>query len=283
MATKPNLKAKDMVELLRTHYLPENRPPAGIFASEIGSPDGKRFADAIWQSTTRSGGLLFVGHEIKVSRADVAVELADPTKAEPWMQYCDQWWLTISDPALIDGLKIPDAWGVMAPPSGRRKISMTVIKEAPLLKPVSKEPGLVRLMTWYAQSQREEIREMNIEKTTLENKIRNLQHDVQSAKTGRPVDYEEQKVFDIYQEYKKRLKAKGDADPYGSYGVGKNEREDIIDTLVDLRSARLLERKIDSENRAIVNAISAMSASVQRTEELLTEVNKVTRLDKSKW
>lgn len=282
MTAKTNLKAKDMVELLRGHYLPEGRPPAGIFASEIGSPDGRRFADAIWQSTTRSGGLLFVGHEIKVSRADVAVELADPTKAEPWMQYCDQWWLTVSDPSLIDGMKIPDAWGVMSPPSGRRKISMTIIKEAPLLKPVSKEPGLVRLLTWYAQKQRDEIHQMHIDKTTLENKIRNLQHDVQSAKIGRGVDYEEQKVFEIYHEYKKRLKDKGDNDPYGSYGVGKNEREDVIDTLIDLRAARLLERKIDSENRAIVNALSAMAGSVKRTEELLLEVDKLTRLEKPK-
>jgi predicted nucleic acid-binding Zn-ribbon protein len=179
-------------------------------------------------------------------------------------------------------MKIPDAWGVMSPPSGRRKRTMTIIKEAPLLKPVNKEPALVRLMTWHAQKQRDEIRQLEIEKRTLENRITGLKHDVQSAKVGRGVDYEEQKVFEIYHEYKKRLKDMGDSDPYGSYGVGKNEREDVIETLIDLRAARLLERKIDSENRAIVNALSALTAAMERTEEISQEIKKVTRLQEAK-
>jgi hypothetical protein len=64
--------------------------------------------------------------------------------------------------------------------------------------------------------------------------------------------------------------------------VGKNEREDVIETLIDLRAARLLERKIDSENRAIVNALSALTAAMERTEEISQEIKKVTRLQEAK-
>src|SRR5690348_2999491 len=81
-APESGLTAKHMVEMLRRHYLPEGRPPAGVFAPEIGSPDGKRRADLIWMPTTIAGGTGLHGHEIKVSRSDLLTELDDPTKAD---------------------------------------------------------------------------------------------------------------------------------------------------------------------------------------------------------
>ncbi|GAA1138670.1 hypothetical protein [Nocardioides aquiterrae] len=146
--------AADLTAILRRHYLPAGRPAGGVFASEIGSPDGRRRADALWMPLTTSGGTGLIGHEIKVTRADVMVELQDPTKAEPWLQFCERWWLVIADPALVEGLEIPEAWGIMSPPSGRRTRSMTIVRPAPKLHPKNPAPGLQRLLAWsfYRQS-----------------------------------------------------------------------------------------------------------------------------------
>lgn len=146
--------AGDLTATLRRHYLPDGRPPGGVFAAEIGSPDGRRRADALWMPLTTSGGTGLIGHEIKVTRADVMVELQDPTKAEPWLQFCERWWLVVADPALIEGLEVPEAWGIMSPPSGRRTRSMTIVRRAPKLHPKNPAPGLQRLLAWsfYRQS-----------------------------------------------------------------------------------------------------------------------------------
>jgi hypothetical protein len=142
--------ASVLLDVLRRHYLPESRPPGGVFAPEIESPCGKRRADALWMPTTYAGSKALVGHEIKVTRADVLTELADPTKCDAWARYCGHWWLVIPHPALIDGLdhRIPDHWGVMAPPSGRRTRTMTVLRPAPRLHPVDAGPAFRRVAVW---------------------------------------------------------------------------------------------------------------------------------------
>lgn len=140
--------ARDVMDMLRRHYLPESRPAGGIFAPEIAAPDGSRRADLIWQGCSAAGGHELVGHEVKVTRADVAVELADPTKSDPWQRYCDRWWLVIPDSVLIDGLTLPPSWGVLTPPSGRRTRSMTIHTPAPALKPANQAPALRTLASW---------------------------------------------------------------------------------------------------------------------------------------
>lgn len=261
------LTAKDMVELLRSHYLPQGRPAGGIFAPGIGSPNGNRVADAIWQATTRSGGLLLVGHEIKVSRADVAVELADPSKAEAWMQYCDQWWLTVSDPKLVEGFDIPDAWGIMSPPSGRRKRSMTIIKEAPLLKPVNKEPALVRLLTWHDYKQKDSRQELIREKDMLEVQIRNLQYQLQNTKAGHPVSWEEQFIADVYTAFNKRINDEGIPRVYLGPNTDKN---DFVDALIDMHRFRSDAQVLKQANRQSVYAMESL-------ERALTDARKIAR------
>lgn len=61
--------ARDVLDMLRRHYLPEGKPPGGIFAPEIQSPDGGRRADLIWQGVTAGSGYRLIGHEIKVTRS----------------------------------------------------------------------------------------------------------------------------------------------------------------------------------------------------------------------
>lgn len=140
--------ARDMLDMLRRHYLPDGRQPGGIFAPEIQSYDGARRADLIWLGVTAGGGRRLIGHEIKVTRSDVLAELADPAKSDPWQRFCHEWWLVVLHPSLVDGLELPPTWGVMAPPSGRRTRSMTIVHKAPRLKPYPQAPALQTLATW---------------------------------------------------------------------------------------------------------------------------------------
>lgn len=143
--------AHSMTELLRQHYNPDGRAMGHLFMPEIGAPGGRRRADLLVAPISIAGAKAntLIGHEIKVTRSDVMAELADPTKADPWMRYCTRWYLVVADPALVEGLTIPDLWGVMAPPSGRRTRSMTILREAPKLTPDGDmSPALSRLAAY---------------------------------------------------------------------------------------------------------------------------------------
>jgi hypothetical protein len=102
----------------------------------------------MWLGCASATGHHLVGHEVKVSRADVLTELSDLTKTDPWQRYCDYWWLVVPDPALIRGLELPESWGVMLPPSGRRTRSMTIHRKAPKLTPLEQSPALRALAAW---------------------------------------------------------------------------------------------------------------------------------------
>lgn len=259
-----------MKDYLRNHYLPEGKPAAGILATEIGSPDGRRFADALWQSTTRSGGLLLVGHEIKVSRADVIIELADTTKAEAWMQYCDQWWLTISDPKLIEGLDIPDAWGVMSPPSGRRKRSMTILKDAPLLKPLSKEAGLLRLLTWNNEQARKERHDMMLEKSVLERRISGLEWDVKNGQASKRLTSDEIFAAQAHAKFMDKIKTRKDK---GSRYVTP-DLDDFVDAMLDLSVVRSQHQAITYDAKRMLRMIDMVNENVVSLRKVAKELEK---------
>ncbi|MEX8058723.1 hypothetical protein [Microbacterium sp. 16-032] len=138
--------AKDMIEMLRGHYIAPSKPAGGYFAPELTAPNSARRADLIWLPMTSQERGRIIGHEVKVSRADVIQELSDPTKADAWARYCSQWWLVVSDPALIEGLEVPERWGIMAPPSGRLRRSMTIVRPAPELRPEDRADALATVL-----------------------------------------------------------------------------------------------------------------------------------------
>lgn len=141
--------AHAMIGMLRRHYLPDETRPAGIFAPEIQAPGPtQRRADLIWLGCTAAAGSTLVGHEVNVTRGDVLNELADLTKSDPWQKYCDRWYLVVPHLSLIAGLELPESWGVMLPPSGRRTRSMTVHRPAPALRPAEQAPALKTLAAW---------------------------------------------------------------------------------------------------------------------------------------
>lgn len=171
-ATAPT--ASQMTELLRKHYLPEYRQPEGIFAPEIGAPSGDRRADLIWQQISGRRREL-IGHEIKVTRADLRHELNQPEKCTAWKQYCNRWWLVVPDKSIVDGFDIPDDWGIMLPPSGRRTRSMTVLREATKLTPATQDPALRTLAIWLfwrnqdlKTSEQQAHREADLQRTQIE-------------------------------------------------------------------------------------------------------------------
>jgi hypothetical protein len=145
--TKPGT-APGMLDMLRGHLggAPSN-PDPGFFIREIQAPESTRRADALWVPLDSQHRGQLWGFEIKISRSDVLAELSDPTKADAWLRYCDRWWLCVADPRHVDGLDIPGHWGILAPPSGRSKRLMTVIRQAPELKPAARDVAFATIMS----------------------------------------------------------------------------------------------------------------------------------------
>lgn len=68
----------------------------------------------LWPGMGIGSGPKLHGHEVKVSRSDWLTELKDPTKAEAFAQYCDYWWLVVSDKSIVKPGELPAGWGLMA-------------------------------------------------------------------------------------------------------------------------------------------------------------------------
>jgi hypothetical protein len=84
-----------------------------------------RTADALALGLYPSRGLHLHGFEIKCARSDWLKEKRDPEKAEAFQQYCDFWWIVVSDPKIIQAGELPLNWGLMAP----RGKTLAVAKE----------------------------------------------------------------------------------------------------------------------------------------------------------
>lgn len=103
--------------------------------AEVGGDEAllrSRRADAVWLDITDPKQPRIEAHEIKVSRADLVAELRRPEKSAVWMQQSHRFWLTLPDPALIDGLVLPESWGVLAVPTGSAPV---MVRPAPALIP----------------------------------------------------------------------------------------------------------------------------------------------------
>jgi hypothetical protein len=96
-----------------------------------------RRADAVWLDLTDFNSPLIEVHEIKTNRHDLVAELRHPEKSAPWMQRAHRFWLTIPEPSLLDGLRLPQSWGILTLPAGRPQI----LRPAPRLIPSIAYPG----------------------------------------------------------------------------------------------------------------------------------------------
>jgi len=269
MAEKKAVDAHELTSMLRRHYLPENRPPSGFFAAEVESPDGKRRADALWVSTIRSTAYGLVGHELKVSRSDLLVELADPAKCDPWMQYCDQWWLVVSDPALIEGLDIPETWGIMAPPSGRLRRSMTVLRPGPRLHPIDQAPGLRRLLSWqmHHYGSRTANAEYQIERATRERDELRRQLD-DRANAAIHVHPETKRISELIRKAHSQLRA-------NETWLSHIDDDVIVMALADAAATRDLARSLRSRIR---NLLKDLEGGLRQFDFAREDAEKAARL-----
>lgn len=259
------LTATDMIAMLRRHYLPEGRPAGGLFAPEIGSPDGRRRADLIWMPATIAGGTGLVGHEVKVSRSDVLAELADPTKAEPWAQYCTRWWLVVADPALVAGLDIPEAWGIMAPPSGRRTRTMTVVRQAPALKPTEPAPGYARLAAWemYRHAEAEAALRRDLEYATA--RLDDAEKRAHTAVVAGVVSNEAARVAKIVRAIEN---AAGRGWLYTREGLDDDAIADaVVDHLLLARATKDAEHELDRVSHDLRDAMTVLAGPLERLAE----------------
>ena len=253
------LTARDMEAMLRRHYLPDGRPPGGIFAAEIQCPAGKRRADALWMPTSWTGADRLIGHEIKVSRADVLAELADPTKADAWAMYCDQWWLVVADPALVAGLDVPSQWGVMARPSGRRTRTMTVVRPAPSLSPVAQAPAYRRLAAWTFQRERERAAVAEADARAVRDRLDQHMKWSQSAEFKRAgAGPEVQRAAEIVRQAQALKTSEG---LWGTVADG-----DIVRAVVDIAHARAAAQDLARHVDRLVSELERATASSQFTD-----------------
>lgn len=124
--------AKDVLNALKNTY----PHPDCSFIEEFRSGTGwarEQRADAIAMHLWPSKGLELVGFEIKISRSDWLHELKQPNKADHVKQFCDRWYLVVSDLKIIKyAHELPDGWGLKFLENG---VIKTMI-EAPKLNPI---------------------------------------------------------------------------------------------------------------------------------------------------
>lgn len=124
------VKTEELLSRLSKKY----PSPQYAFLSQVRNQTGHsstvRTADALALSLWPSRGNHLIGFELKVSRSDWLHELKDPAKAEAIAQYCDMFYLVISDSKVIDIAEVPKTWGVLVASNGTVK----TLREAPLLE-----------------------------------------------------------------------------------------------------------------------------------------------------
>lgn len=272
--------ATEVIQMLRTHYVPENRPAPCLFMPEIGAPDGRRRADLLVAPTSISGqaDAHLIGHEVKVSRSDVLAELRDPTKADSWLQYCSYWYLVVSDPALVDGLDIPETWGIMAPPSGRRRVSMTVIRKAPKLHPSGNlAPALSRIAAYVVNRMETETRAAERTARYAEQSVERMRTELENLRLnqefgGQP-SLHLRKLQTILNEVRKRAQDNGIE---GLWWHGEVNDEDVIAALTD---HALLRRLNENMARDLAYTIARAKDIVEPFSHLADQVKELqTRL-----
>jgi hypothetical protein len=247
------MDARNVSAMLRRHYLPENRPASGLFVEEIEAPDGRRRADALWVPLTASGGHEIIGHEIKVSRADVAAELADLTKADSWMRYCTRWWLTVSEPALVEGFEIPETWGVMAPPSGRKRRSMTVVREAPRLYPLDPARAYRRVLAKNHFATNDQVAQLKSQLDHAERRDERLQAQIEQLRLTGANDYQTPTTKLVLEVVRLLASASHDWSA-GAFRLGEDvTARDIADALTDLARLRGVADEMRSQVRRTVD------------------------------
>lgn len=95
----------------------------------------------------REAGPKLHGHEVKVSRSDWLTELKDPEKAQEFAQYCDFWWLVVSDKSIVREGELPPGWGLMVAYRETLRVVVQAELRDPLPMPRAMQATLTRSVT----------------------------------------------------------------------------------------------------------------------------------------
>jgi hypothetical protein len=153
-----NLEGDSLVRLIERRH----EGPGWQVFTELANGTGaraRRRADAVAMGMWPSRGYEIHGYECKISRGDVRKELQDVSKMDAVGKYCDFWWLTVSDPAITDGLLVPESWGVLAP----RARVLRIVRPAKKRKTVPVDRSFVAAMLrsvtdhWVPRSKHHEV------------------------------------------------------------------------------------------------------------------------------
>lgn len=126
------MKTEELLKLLSQQWPSPNYAFISEFRGGTGYSRESR-ADALAMDLWPSKGLELFGFELKVSRGDWLHELKNPFKAEPIKQFCDKWYLVVSDLKIVKYAdELPYGWGLMFHEDGK---IITMI-EAKKLTPV---------------------------------------------------------------------------------------------------------------------------------------------------
>jgi len=119
--------------------------PAWAVFFEVGNSTGfqcSRRADAVAMSIWPSRGLEIIGIECKASRGDWIKELKTPEKSDEVMQYCDRWYLAVTNGSIVQGSELPETWGLFTLRGDR----LIETKAAPKLTPAPLDRSFVAAM-----------------------------------------------------------------------------------------------------------------------------------------
>jgi hypothetical protein len=145
------MREADLIRMLHARYHKKRTPgngPSAVVLPQVRSHagfDARRTCDALVMQLWPSMGLHLEGFEIKCSRSDWLRELKDPDKADEFAQWCDKWYLLVSDRSIVKPDELPEGWGLMAPgKNGLRVVTNAPKRNAPDCVPKSMLASMLR-------------------------------------------------------------------------------------------------------------------------------------------
>ena len=125
------MKSSELLEILAKSYPLPNCAFIPEFRGGTGWSRESR-ADALAMHCWPSRGLELIGFELKISRGDWLRERKQPHKADPIKQFCDKWYLVVSDLKIVKyAEELPPDWGLMYAENGEIKTMIEAKKLTP--------------------------------------------------------------------------------------------------------------------------------------------------------
>ena len=110
---KEPLTTGAVLDLIETRFSDRGEHVVLFDVPNVVGMSQSRRCDAVAIGMWKRSGYLIHGFEVKVSRSDWLREVKDTTKADPFIEKCDRWWLVTGDIDIARPSEIPEYWGWM--------------------------------------------------------------------------------------------------------------------------------------------------------------------------